>query len=75
MRRDLHYFPRIVAALNFNISRILGERLAEVMSAADTQTTNDSGSNTVSASPTDSPDEVDPDADSAPQVNPGPDRN
>jgi CRP-like cAMP-binding protein len=36
MRHDLHYFPRIVAALNFNISRILGERLADVMSAADT---------------------------------------
>ena len=36
MRHDLHYFPRIVAALNFNISRVLGERLAEVMSAADT---------------------------------------
>jgi hypothetical protein len=31
MKRDLRYFPRIVAALNFNISRILGERLAEVM--------------------------------------------
>ena len=34
MRNDLRYFPRIVAALNFNISRILGERLAEVMDAA-----------------------------------------
>ena len=34
MRRDLHHFPRIVAALNFNISRILGERLAEVMNSA-----------------------------------------
>ena len=33
MRRDLHHFPRIVAMLNFNISRILGERLAEVMHA------------------------------------------
>ena len=33
MRRDLRYFPRIVAALNFNISRILGERLADVMGA------------------------------------------
>ena len=32
MRRDLRYFPRIVAALNFNISRILGERLADAMS-------------------------------------------
>jgi uncharacterized protein len=31
MRRDLKYFPRIVAALNFNISRILGERLADSM--------------------------------------------
>jgi hypothetical protein len=36
MRHDLHYFPRIVAALNFNISRVLGERLAEVMDSADT---------------------------------------
>ncbi len=33
MRRDLRHFPRIVAALNFNISRILGERLADVMGA------------------------------------------
>ncbi len=32
MRRDLRHFPRIVAALNFNISRILGERLADAMS-------------------------------------------
>jgi uncharacterized protein len=31
MRQDLRYFPRIVAALNFNISRILGERLADTM--------------------------------------------
>ena len=31
MRHDLRYFPRIVAALNFNISRILGERLADAM--------------------------------------------
>lgn len=31
MRSDLRYFPRIVAALNFNISRILGERLADAM--------------------------------------------
>ncbi|MCA8967536.1 MAG: cyclic nucleotide-binding domain-containing protein, partial [Planctomycetes bacterium] len=31
MRRDLRHFPRIVAMLNFNISRILGERLADVM--------------------------------------------
>jgi len=31
MRHDLRYFPRIVARLNFNISRILGERLADVM--------------------------------------------
>ena len=35
MRRDLRYFPRIVAALNFNISRILGERLAEAMGDPD----------------------------------------
>ena len=31
MRSDLRYFPSIVAALNFNISRILGERLADSM--------------------------------------------
>ncbi len=35
MKHDLRYFPNIVAALNFNISRILGERLAEVMGADD----------------------------------------
>ena len=35
MRNDLRYFPRIVAKLNFNISRILGERLADVMDASD----------------------------------------
>lgn len=38
MRRDLRYFPRIVAALNFNISRILGERLADAMSPMTTHT-------------------------------------
>ncbi len=31
IRKDLRYFPNIVAKLNFNISRILGERLAEVI--------------------------------------------
>ena len=31
MRKDLRHFPRIVAKLNFNISRILGERLADVV--------------------------------------------
>ncbi len=35
MRNDLRYFPRIVAALNFNISRILGERLADAMGVPD----------------------------------------
>jgi len=29
LEHDLQYFPRIVAKLNFNISYILGERLAE----------------------------------------------
>jgi len=29
LKHDLHYFPGIVAKLNFNISYILGERLAE----------------------------------------------
>jgi len=28
LKNDLRYFPRIVAKLNFNISYILGERLA-----------------------------------------------
>lgn len=31
MQRDLKYFPNIVAKLNFNISSILGERLADVL--------------------------------------------
>ena len=31
LQRDLKYFPNIVAKLNFNISCILGERLAEVI--------------------------------------------
>jgi|UPI00037C9ACA hypothetical protein len=30
MKRDLEFFPQIVAKLNVNISRILGERLADV---------------------------------------------
>jgi len=29
LAHDLRYFPRIVAKLNFNISYILGERLAD----------------------------------------------
>ncbi len=40
MRRDLRYFPRIVAALNFNISRILGERLADAMGVPDARSDN-----------------------------------
>ncbi len=32
LKKDLKFFPHIVAKLNFNISRILGERLVEVMS-------------------------------------------
>jgi hypothetical protein len=31
MQKDLKFFPNIVAQLNFNISAILGERLAEVL--------------------------------------------
>ena len=31
IQKDLKYFPNIVANLNFNISCILGERLAEVI--------------------------------------------
>lgn len=31
MKKDLKYFPNIVAQLNFNISYILGERLAEMV--------------------------------------------
>jgi predicted RND superfamily exporter protein len=31
MQKDLKYFPNIVAQLNFNISGILGERLADVL--------------------------------------------
>jgi len=33
MQRDLRFFPNIVAKLNFNISGILGERLADVLQA------------------------------------------
>ncbi len=32
MQKDLKFFPNIVARLNFNISAILGERLADVLS-------------------------------------------
>jgi CRP-like cAMP-binding protein len=31
MQKDLKFFPNIVAQLNFNISAILGERLADVL--------------------------------------------
>ncbi len=31
LQKDLKYFPHIVAKMNFNISCILGERLAEVI--------------------------------------------
>lgn len=33
MKKDLKFFPNIVAKLNFNISYILGERLADMVSA------------------------------------------
>ncbi|MDE0989771.1 MAG: hypothetical protein OSA83_11130, partial [Pseudomonadales bacterium] len=33
MQKDLKFFPNIVAKLNFNISGILGERLADVLRA------------------------------------------
>ncbi len=33
LRKDLKYFPNLVANLNFNISFILGERLAGAMGA------------------------------------------
>jgi len=33
MEQDLKFFPNIVAKLNFNISRILGERLADVLTS------------------------------------------
>jgi predicted RND superfamily exporter protein len=38
MRHDLRHFPGIVAALNFNISRILGERLADATGAQGART-------------------------------------
>ena len=31
MQKDLRFFPNIIAKLNFNISAILGKRLAEVL--------------------------------------------
>ena len=33
LKKDLKFFPHIVAKLNFNISRILGERLASVVNS------------------------------------------
>ena len=33
MQKDLKFFPNIGAKLNFNISMILGERLADVLGA------------------------------------------
>ncbi len=35
MQKDLKFFPNIVAQLNFNISAILGERLADVLDSQD----------------------------------------
>jgi uncharacterized protein len=32
MEKDLKFFPNIIAKLNFNISCILGERLADMVS-------------------------------------------
>ncbi len=37
LEQDLKFFPFIVAKLNFNISRVLGERLANANEAIDTQ--------------------------------------
>lgn len=37
MEQDLKFFPFIVAKLNFNISRVLGERLADTNEAMDCQ--------------------------------------
>lgn len=38
MQKDLRFFPNIVAKLNFNISGILGERLADVLNSQDQPT-------------------------------------
>jgi uncharacterized protein len=37
MQKDLKYFPHIVAKLNFNISNILGKRLADVLESQATR--------------------------------------
>jgi len=37
LKKDLKFFPHIVANINFNISCILGERLAEVYDVMDKQ--------------------------------------
>ena len=34
MQKDLRFFPNIIAKLNFNISAILGKRLAEVLDSS-----------------------------------------
>ena len=33
IRKDLKFFPHIVAKINFNISCVLGERLADMMNS------------------------------------------
>ena len=40
MQKDLKFFPNIVARLNFNISAILGSRLAEVLDEEDRSASN-----------------------------------
>jgi len=42
IRKDLRYFPNIVAAMNFNISCILGERLGDLMDTSAHHTDDDS---------------------------------
>jgi hypothetical protein len=41
IRKDLKFFPRIVAQINFNISCILGERLAEQLDMLASRSTDD----------------------------------
>ncbi|MZH45847.1 MAG: cyclic nucleotide-binding domain-containing protein [Nitrospinae bacterium] len=37
MQKDLKFFPNIVAKLNFNISYVLGERLADMVGKSKTK--------------------------------------
>ena len=45
IRKDLKFFPRIVAQINFNISWIMGERLADQLDMLATRSVDDASEN------------------------------